>query len=150
MATLYSDIFDLAQMDYSNYELDTLYSTSPTNYNLYMTGVLVRVLPSFPNCLSDLTDRNDTTQTFNIDLTESEQSILASLMAVQILKKEIFDIRQIRGMTQTGRDSTRHSEGNLLKEKRGLRVELEELVEQKMTVYGLKNEDWSTFYEATE
>lgn len=147
MATPYSDIFDLAQMDYSNYELDKLYTTSPTNFNLYMTGLLVRAIPSFTNCLKDLTQRSDTTQTFTINLTEAEMDVLASLIAVQIIKKEVFDIRQIRGMVQNGSDANRYSEANLLKEKLQLQSHLIELADKKKTDYGLSNQNWSTFYD---
>lgn len=144
--TPYSDIFDLAQMDYSNYELDTLYTTSPTNFLLYMTGLLIRVIPSFTNCLQDLSQRNDSTQTFEIELTDAEKDILATLIAVQVIKKEVFTITQIRGMIQQGSEANRHSEGNLLKEKLNLQETLIQHVDEKMTKYGINNQDWTDFY----
>ena len=91
--------------------------------------------------------RNDTTQTFTIELTEPEKDILASWLAVQVIKKEVFDIRQIRGMVQNGSDANRYSEANLLKEKMELQDRLIELADKKMTAYGLSNENWSTFYD---
>jgi len=147
MATPYSDIFDLSLMDYSNYELDKLYTISPTNFNLHMTGLLVRVIPSFTNCLKDLTQRNDTTQTFTIDLNDFEKDILASLIAAKVLEKEINDIRQIRARINDS-EGSRGSEANLLKEKRETHAHLLELINKKMTDYGLSNENWSTFYDA--
>ena len=147
MATPYSDIFDLALMDLTSYELDKLNTLSPTNFLLYMTGLLVRAIPSFTNCLQDLSARNDTTQTFTIELTELEKDILASLVAVQVIKKEVFDIRQIRGMVQNGSDANRYSEANLLKEKLQLQSHLIELADKKKTDYGLSNQNWSTFYD---
>jgi hypothetical protein len=113
----------------------------------YMTGLLVRAIPSFTNCLQNLSARNDTTQTFTIELTEPEKDILASWLAVQVIKKEVFDIRQIRGMVQNGSDANRYSEANLLKEKMELQDRLIELADKKMTAYGLSNENWSTFYD---
>lgn len=147
MATAYSYIFDLAQMDYSNYELDSLYTASPTNFATYMTGLLVRAIPSFTNCLQDLTLRNDTTKTFTIDLTEKEKDILASLISLQVLKKEILDLRQIRAMVNNGSGANRPSEANLLKEKSQLKIQMMEEIDKKMTDYGLLNESWSTFYD---
>lgn len=147
MATPYSDIFDLALMDLTSYELDKLNTLSPTNFLTYMTGLLVRAIPSFTNCLQNLSARNDTTQTFTIELTEPEKDILASWVAVQVIKKEVFDIRQIRGMVQNGSDANRYSEANLLKEKMELQDRLIELADKKMTAYGLSNENWSTFYD---
>ena len=200
MATLYSELFDLATFDYANYELDTLYSASSnvcplgityysdtglttsagitgqaytatyvtgsyssitislttyyvstadciaSNYNTYMTGFLLRAIPSFSGCNQDLSDRNDTTMTFNITLTDAEKDILACLIAVQILKKEVHDIRQIRGMIKN-KDGERYSEANLLKEKMSLQDRLIELADKKKSEYDISNTDWDTFYD---
>lgn len=119
-----------------------------SNYDQYMTGFLLRAIPSFNNCNQDLTDRNDTTFTFNITLTDAEKDILACLIAVQVLKKEVNDIRQIRGMIKN-KDGERYSEANLLKEKMALQDRLIELADKKMSAYDIANEDWSTFFEST-
>ena len=200
MATLYSELFDLATFHYSSYEHDILYAASvntcpsgvtyyttsalttsagitaqaytstyitgsyssivkssvvyyvatsdciASNYDIYMTGFLKNAIPEFKNCLQDLSDRNDVTMTFNITLTDSEKDILTCLLVAQILKKEVFDIRQIRAMIQNGSDANRYSEANLLKEKLELQRDLIELAGKKKTDYELENEDWSTFY----
>lgn len=202
MATLYSEIFDLATTHYSNYEIDTLYQNSSTtcpvgvtyysdtglttsvgttstsytatyvngdyssisilsvtyyvatsdclasNYDTYMTGFLIAAIAEFSDfCNQDLTDRSDTTFTFNITLTPVEIDILARLIAVQIIKKEVHDIRQIRGMVQNDSSASRYSEANLLKEKLNLQRDLIELANKRMTAYELSGEDWSTFYD---
>jgi hypothetical protein len=119
-----------------------------SNYNTYMTGFLLRAIPSFSGCSQDLSDRNDTTMTFNIELTDAEKDILACLIAVQILKKEVHDIRQIRGMIKN-KDGERYSEANLLKEKMSLQDRLIELADKKKSEYDISNTDWPNFYETT-
>ena len=202
MATLYTDIFDLATFHYSNYELDALYAASSntcpvgvtyysdlglttsvgttaisyvatyvngtystisvssvtryvstadciaSNYDIYMTGFLISAIAEFTNvCNQDLTDRDDTTFTFNITLDDLEKDILAKLIAVQIIKKEVHDIRQIRGLVQNDSSASRYSEANLLKSKLDLQRDLIELAKQSMMSYELGSEDWSTFYD---
>jgi hypothetical protein len=201
VATLYTEIFDLAMFDLKSYELDTLYSNSVTtcpigityysdvgltttvgvttqaytsiyvtgfyssivvgstiryvstadciasNYDEYMTGFLIRSISSFnKTCRQDLSDRNDVTMTFNIELTDDEKDILACLVAVQVLKQEVFDIRQIRGMIKN-KDGERYSEANLLKEKMSLQDRLIELADKKKSEYDISNTDWDTFYD---
>jgi len=73
---------------------------------------------------------------------------LACLIAVQVLKREVNDIRQIRGMIRN-KDGERYSEANLLKEKMALQDRLIELADKKMSAYDISNEDWSTFFEST-
>ena len=101
LATPYSDIIDLAMIRLTNYELDALKASSPTNFYTYMTGMLVSGIPNFTNCKQDLTDRNDTTMTFNITLTDAEKDILSLLTSIQVLEKEIFDIGRYEIVLQT-------------------------------------------------
>jgi hypothetical protein len=118
-----------------------------SNYDVYMTGFLLRAIPSFEKaCSQDLSDRNDTTMTFNITLTDSEKDILVRLIAVQIVKQEVFDIRQIRGMIKN-KDGERYSEANLLKEKMSLQDRLVELADKAISAYDISKQDWDTFYD---
>jgi hypothetical protein len=120
-----------------------------SNYDEYMTGFLIRAISVFnKTCRQDLSDRNDITMTFNIELTDDEKDILARLVAVQVLKQEVLDLRQIRGMIKN-KDGERNSEANLLKEKMSLQDRLVELANQAMTEYDTSNTDWDTFYETT-
>lgn len=152
--TPYTEIFDLVMMSLTSYELDSLLAKldeDPADDSglVYLTGFLVNAIPNFDNCLKDLSDRNDETMTFNIELNYNEKDILSCWTVIQILKKEIFDIRQIRGMIQNKSDANRYSEANLLKEKQNLCSYLIEDVDLKQTKYGIKNQDWSNFYETT-
>lgn len=160
--TPYTEIFDLVMMSLTSYELDSLLDkledepsivktggTNPPNDDsglVYLTGFLVNAIPNFENCIKDLSDRDDDDMTFNMELDYNEKDILSCWTVIQILKKEIFDIRQIRGMIQNKSDANRYSEANLLKEKQNLCSHLIEDVDLKQTKYGIKHQDWGTMY----
>lgn len=149
--TTYTEIFDLVMMSLTSYELDSLLAKldeTPADDSglVYLTGFLVNAIPNFENCVKDLSDRDDDGMTFNIELDYNEKDILSCWTVIQILKKEIFDIRQIRGMIQNKSDANRYSEANLLKEKQNLCSHLIEDVDLKQTKYGIKHQDWETMY----
>lgn len=146
MATPYSEIIDLTMLRLTNYELDILEAASPTNFNTYMTGFMVSGLPNFSNCLQDLSNRNDITLTFNITLTDAEKDILSLLTSIQVMEKEIFDIRQIRSMVQDSSTAKRASEANALKEKVSLYNTWKEECDIKKARYGLSNQNWKTLF----
>jgi hypothetical protein len=150
--TPYTEIFDLVMMSLTNYELDSLLSgldDTPEDDSglVYLTGFLVNAIPNFDNCVQDLSLRDDDDMTFDIELDYYEKDILACWTTIQILQKEIFDIRQIRGLIQNKSDANRYSEANNLKEKQNLKIELIEAVDLKQTKYGLRNQDWSSIYD---
>lgn len=152
--TPYTEIFDLVMMNLTSYELDSLLAKldeDPADDSglVYLTGFLVNAIPNFENCIKDLSDRDDEDMTFNIELDYNEKDILCCWTVIQILKKEIFDIRQIRGMIQNKSDANRYSEANLLKEKQNLCSYLIEDVDLKQTKYGIKQQDWETMYGIT-
>ena len=152
--TPYTEIFDLVMMNLTSYELDSLLAKldeDPADDSglVYLTGFLVNAIPNFENCIKDLSDRDDEDMTFNIELDYQEKDILSCWTVIQILKKEIFDIRQIRGMIQNKSDANRYSEANLLKEKQNLCSYLIEDVDLKQTKYGIKRQDWETMYGIT-
>ena len=149
--TPYTEIFDLVMMSLTSYELDSLLAKldeDPADDSglVYLTGFLVNAIPNFENCIKDLSDRDDEDMTFNIELDYNEKDILSCWTVIQILKKEIFDIRQIRGMIQNKSDANRYSEANLLKEKQNLCSQLMEEADLKQTKYGIKHQDWENMY----
>ena len=149
--TPYTEIFDLVMMSLTSYELDSLLAKldeDPADDSglVYLTGFLVNAIPNFENCIKNLSDRDDEDMTFNVELDYQEKDILSCWTVIQILKKEIFDIRQIRGMIQNKSDANRYSEANLLKEKQSLCSHLIEDVDLKQTKYGLKRQNWETMY----
>jgi len=152
--TPYTEIFDLVMMSLTNYELDSLLSgldDTPADDSglVYLTGFLVNAIPNFDNCTQDLSDRDDDTMTFNIELDYYEKDILACWTSIQVLQKEIFDIRQVRALIQNKSDANRYSEANLLKEKQNLKIQLIEEADLKQTKYSIRNQDWEAMYETT-
>jgi hypothetical protein len=144
MATPYSDIFNLFLANIQDYVIDDMYDNSTADFEQYATVFLQRSIPLFDNCLKDLTNRDDTTRTFNIDLTLTEQLILSDLMTIMWLKKEINNILEMRNFLVSG-DYKSFSSANNLKEKRAWYETLSKDIDMAITKYGYSNNDWTTF-----
>src|SRR5690348_16402444 len=99
MGTSYMDIFNLFMQQLTDYRLIQLYTTPTTgvvDFENYLTGFLLLAIPEFYPCSQNLSNRNDTTKTFNYDMTLDNQKILSKFMVKEWLGKEINDILQIR------------------------------------------------------
>ena len=134
MATPYSNIYERFSMKVTDYNLDTMYNTSTTMYENYIKQFLISAISNFIFCDQDLTDRNDTTQTFNITLTELEQEILSMLMVIEWCSKEVNSIMELRrhlGDT----DFKMASESLNLREKKNLLIVSKEDVDKLITRY---------------
>lgn len=142
MNTTYDEIIDLALISMEDYHLNNLAKESPKNFNTVLEGFLIRGLPSFDNCIHDLSDRDDLNKSFNFILDDMEKSILADYTVVAWLDKQINDVRQITAMLQNKQEAHRYSEANLLNAKRERRMQIYEDAGQKKTRYGLKNAPW--------
>jgi hypothetical protein len=110
-----------------------------------MTPFLVKAIPHFDNCIQDLEDRNDTTRTFNITLSTDEKVILSDLAIVQLLKKEVNDIKQMGLILSDPKAFKHYSEANNLKEKRETMYAAQESAERMMVKYSHKNIDWTEY-----
>lgn len=145
MATTYATLYDLFTVRIRDYEMDDLYTASPTNWKLYLKGFLLTAIPRFGECIQDLTDRNDTTGTFNITLTEPEQNILISLMEIAWLSKNIEDIRQINvGLNES--DFRKDNIGTTIRVKMTILISLKEDTDREISQYDWRNTDilsWS-------
>lgn len=148
MATTYDDIVSLVLVSIQDYKINKLYADSPSDFNDYMDGFLLRAIPLFSNCAKDLSDRNDNTRTFNITLTDLEKSILANLTVIEWYSKEINDVTQFNNFL-SDTDYKMFSNANNLKEKRAYKNELVEQVNQQMTTYGIKNVPWTDWAAGT-
>jgi len=142
MATPYSEIFNLFLAGIQDYKIDKLYQMSVEDAETYMTSFLVRALVNFKNCQKNLEDRDDTNKQFNETLSTEEKVILANLMIVEWLTKEVNDIMQMR-LHLHDADFRTYSEAENLREKRQQLIVMRELVEKQMVKYGYKNFDWS-------
>lgn len=140
--TTYDEILDLALISIEDYHLNSLSKDSPEKFKTILQGFLIRGLPSFDNCVKDLSDRDDDNATFNFTLNDMEKSILADYTVLSWLDKEINDTRQITAMLQNKQEAHRYSEANLLNSKRARRIQIAEDAAQKKTRYGLDNTPW--------
>jgi hypothetical protein len=81
---------------------------------------------------------------FNITLTTDEKKILANWMTFYWLQREINDIKALSNFLNDT-DFRTFSSANLLKEKSAYLNSLREIYSQRMTQYGLKNVDWTSW-----
>jgi len=140
--TTFDDIHDLTLLVIQDFKLDELYTSSPTNFNTTMDGLLIRSLSEFTNCEQDLTDYTLSTRTFNIVLTLVEKSILSKLQVITWLDSKILDVLQLQNHLNDSDFKTFSSAQNL-KAKIDAREILFERVSQSMTDYGIKNVSWT-------
>lgn len=141
MATSYDSVYDLALMMIDDYELTRLYNDSQANFYTYMKGLLILSIPDFHKCKQDLSNRSDSTGTFNVTLTDLEKSILASLMTKYWLKKKINDATQIQNNLQT-RDFKTFSQAENLKEKKNWYMNVVEEINHMITMYVINDSTW--------
>lgn len=141
--TSYDDILDLALVSIEDYKLNKLFKESPADFKTVLEGFMIRGLSNFDNCIKNLADRNDELRCFNVDLDDTEKSIIADWTNIMWLDKEINDTRQITSMLQNRNEAHRYSEANNLKAKADHRIQMVEDVKHKQSLYSLKHNDWS-------
>ena len=139
--TPFSDIYDLFLVMVTDYKLDKLYSQSEADFLTYLKGFLMLAIPKFTNCKQSLAYNSDN---FTSNLTIVEKNILAELMTIQWLSKEINDVTQFN-LSLNDTDFKRYAEANNLREKSEYSDRLREKVNQDMTDYGLITIDWNAW-----
>jgi hypothetical protein len=140
--TLYDEIYDLFLVSVRDYKLDNLFASTPTAFNNYLEGFLIKSIPTFTNCTKDLEDRNDTTQTFNIALSTAEKVILSNIMVYEWMAKEIQDITQMN-LSLNDTDFKRYAESQNLTAKSKHQSIIREIFTQQMTNYEIKEIPWT-------
>lgn len=139
MATPFTDIYDLFLINIRDYKIDKIYAASTPLFYDYLEGFLLMAIPQFDNCKKDLEDYSNSILTATLTL--REKTILANLMTIQWLNKEINDVTQFQNHLSTT-DFMVHSEAQNLRGKVEHRDGLREIVNQDMLVYDLKNTNW--------
>lgn len=135
MATSYDKIFDLFLSSITDYELAELIDAElETQLLKYLKGAIVE----FRYCIIDLTDRNDVALTFNIDLSDAEQSILAKFMLVKWINPNVLRLENIR-QSLGSKDFQVYSGANFI----------DKLVMLKETLQTEAEEDMEYYYYAT-
>lgn len=140
--TPYQNIYARFALKVQDYTLDELFAKSLEDYESYLRGWLKSAITKFSKCLQDLTDRNDEEQVFNIELTELEEEILATLMEVEWSEKEVKNIMEIR-LALSDSDYRRYAEANNLRAKLALQNQLIERADRLIVEYTYANYDFS-------
>lgn len=138
MGTQFSEIIDLALVTIQDYKIDKLYKEDINAFEQYMFGLLKRAIPLFTNCKVNLTFNNNE---FDNELNLEEKNILANLLVLVWLEREINNITQITAKIGQGGDTRTYSEAQNLKEKKDYLNDITEKCDHLMNVYGYKNID---------
>lgn len=140
--TSFNEIYDNFMMTITDYRLITLYNTSATDFQTYLSAWLIQSIPEFTICDQSLAYSNSE---FTETLTQKNIDILILLMKKRWFEKELENILQMTNVVQD-RDFKMHSQANNLKEKRERLITLQEEVSQKLVDYGLAySTDWAAW-----
>jgi len=129
-------------MTITDYRLITLYNTSVTDFQTYLSAWLIQSIPEFTNCDQSLAYSSSE---FTETLTQKNIDVLILLMKKKWFEKELENILQMTNVVQD-RDFKMHSQANNLKEKRERLITLQEEVSQKLVDYGFAySTDWAAW-----
>lgn len=127
--TLYVDIYDIFMSQYT----DEIFNNIDFNDSL-KKRYLLNAIPRFRHCNQDLSNRNDTTNTFNITLTDEEKLIIGVLMVAEYLKPMITSIDLMK-QQMSSKDFRLTSQAEHLKRLMELRESVEKDAKQLMIEY---------------
>lgn len=135
MSTSYDLIFDRFLSKVTDYELSELMDEDLENQLL---KYLRSAISDFKYSTKDLSDRDDQALSFNVDLSDSEQEILAKFMLVHWLTPHILRLENIRN-TIGNKDFSQYSPGNFL----------DKLINLKQTLLSEARTDMVYYYYST-
>lgn len=117
MATPYSKIYDRALAKLTDFDLAFL---PEEDIRAMMHGWLNSSISKFRKCASDLSDRDDELNVFNVDLVDEEIEILALLMVCEWLEPQINSVTLTHQMFG-GKEEKFYAQANQLAELKALR-----------------------------
>lgn len=141
MNTPFTNVFERFAMKIKDYNLDRLYTSSVTDYNTYLKGFLLNVIPKFKQCETDLSDRDDTTMVFNNTLSEEEELILSDMMVLEWTGREVRKLENLQN-TLGDADFKIYSGAMLLSQGRKLLIDTKEEIDSLLTDYSWDNIDF--------
>jgi hypothetical protein len=118
-----SDISDNTFLDYEESERNTI-----------LDNLRIKAITRFKACKKDLTDRDEVLKQFNIDLTEEEQLILATIMRKYWLNDKIYNLDLLR-QRMSNKDWKLTSQAEHLKNLMLLKNDLDKEISQKIVDY---------------
>lgn len=119
MATPYSIIYDRALAKLTDYDLAFV---PDDDLQLMLRGWLKSAIAKFRKCASDLSDRDDELNTFNVDLVDEEIEILAMLVVSEWLEPQVNSVLLTHQMFG-GKEEKYYAQANQLAEIKALRDE---------------------------
>ena len=119
MATPYSIVYDRALAKLTDYDLAFV---PDDDLQLMLRGWLKSAIAKFRKCASDLSDRDDELNTFNVDLVDEEIEILAMLMVSEWLEPQVNSVLLTHQMFG-GKEEKYYAQANQLAEIKALRDE---------------------------
>ena len=142
MTTAYNLIFDLFMVQIKDWKLDALYAVSVPNFETFLEGFLIQVVPEFSVFCDQSLDRDDTANTFDETLTDKNKQMLARLMIQMWMEKEVQDVRQMN-LHITGKDWKTYSEAQNLKGKSDYLIIIKEKNSQSIIDYAWHGQDFT-------
>lgn len=119
MATPYSIVYDRALAKLTDYDLAFV---PDDDLQLMLRGWLKSAIAKFRKCASDLSDRDDELNTFNVDLVDEEIEILAMLIVSEWLEPQVNSVLLTHQMFG-GKEEKYYAQANQLAEIKALRDE---------------------------
>lgn len=89
MATPYSKVYERALAKITDYDLAFL---PDDDFRFMIRGWLNSAISKFRKCASDLSDRDDELEVFNVDLVDEEIEILALLIVCEWLEPQVNSV----------------------------------------------------------
>jgi hypothetical protein len=117
MATPYSKIYDRALAKITDYDLAFVHDD---DLRFMLRGWLNSSISKFRKCASDLSDRDDELEIFNIDLVDEEIEILSLLMVGEWLEPQVNSVTLTHQMFG-GKEEKFYAQANQLAELKALR-----------------------------
>ena len=119
MATPYTKVYDRALAKITDYDLAFL---PDDDFRFMLRGWLDSSISKFRKCASDLSNRDDELEIFNIDLIDEEIEILALLMVCEWLEPQVNSVLLTNQMFG-GKEEKWFSQSSHLAELKALRDE---------------------------
>lgn len=139
--TSFDEIHDLSLTVIRDYKIDQLYNISIDDFNAFMDGFLLRSIPQFTNCKTNLNDYDLVLRQFNQTISLIEKLILSNFEVITWMDSKILDITQLQNVLNNT-DFKMYSQAQNLKAKIDTREILKENNNQLMVDYGLQNIPW--------
>lgn len=139
--TPFINIYERFSTKIQDYMLDELFRESIDTYEDYIFSFLKSSIAKFTHCRKNLSDRNEDSKCFNIILSELEEEILAEMMKVEWMDKEVNNVLEMR-LALNNSDFKRYAESNNLKAKMDLRDNIQERVNNLIVQYSYSSYEW--------